>query len=139
LQHSIEYQQPIILISDMDYPRAFVSFPRIAGSGNEIGLSPRPHTKALGTRLFDVILFYFSPAFAHFIIFFLSRFVQSWIEISFSNLRVRIKCFVVKRMRICNTTMAVHGFQNSKKPVFWRRCTSICATISLGGKWILTK
>ena len=39
------------------------------------------------------------------------------IEISISNLRVRIKCFVVKRMRICNTTMAVHGFQNSKKPV----------------------
>jgi hypothetical protein len=23
-------------MSDMDYPRAFVSFPRIAGSGNEI-------------------------------------------------------------------------------------------------------
>jgi hypothetical protein len=36
LQHSIVYQQPIIFIFDMDYPRAFVSFPRIAGSGNEI-------------------------------------------------------------------------------------------------------
>jgi hypothetical protein len=52
---------------------------------------------------------------------------------------VRIKCFVVKRMRICNATMAVHGFQNSKKPVLWRGCTSICATISPRGKWILTK
>jgi hypothetical protein len=30
---------------------------------------------------------------------------------------VRIKCFVVKRIRICNTTMAVNGFQNSKKPI----------------------
>ena len=85
---------------------------------------------------FDVILYYFSPAFGTFHNFFL---VQSWIEISFSNLRVRIKCFVVKRMRICNTTMAVHGFRNSKKPVLWRGSASICATISLGGKWILTK
>jgi hypothetical protein len=76
---------------------------------------------------------------AHFIIFFLSRLVQSWIEISFSNLRVRIKCFVVKGMCICSTTMAVHGFQNTRKPELWRDCTSICATISLGGKWILTK
>jgi hypothetical protein len=25
-------------MSEMDYPRAFVSFPRIAGSGNEIAL-----------------------------------------------------------------------------------------------------
>jgi hypothetical protein len=25
-------------MSDMDYPRAFVSFPRIAGSGNEIAV-----------------------------------------------------------------------------------------------------
>ena len=75
----------------------------------------------------------------YFIIFFLSRFVQSWIEISFCYLRVRIKCFVVKRMRICNTTMAVHGFRNPTKHELWRSCTSICATISLGGKWILTK
>ena len=36
MQRSIVYQQPIIFISDMDYPRAFVSFPMITGSGNEI-------------------------------------------------------------------------------------------------------
>ena len=82
---------------------------------------------------FDVILFYFSPPFAHFIIFFLSRFVQSWIEISFSNLRVRIKCFVVKRMRICNTTMAVHGFQNSKKPILGEVVLQFVQLFRLGG------
>jgi hypothetical protein len=27
----------VFCMSDVDYPRAFVSFPRIAGSGNEIG------------------------------------------------------------------------------------------------------
>jgi hypothetical protein len=38
-------------MSEMDYPRAFVSFPRIAGSGNEIGLPNDKKRKALGTRL----------------------------------------------------------------------------------------
>jgi hypothetical protein len=52
------------------------------------------------------------PFFRTFYNFFL---VPSWIEISFCYLRVRIKCFVVKRMRICNTTMVVHGFRNTTK------------------------
>ena len=77
-----------------------------------------------------------SALLSHISFFFL---VQSWIEISFSYLHVCIKCFVLKRMRICNTTMAVHGFRKTSKPELWRGCTSICATISLGGKWILTK
>ena len=81
----------------------------------------------------------FQPCFRTFRNFFLVQVCPVLVEISFSNLRVRIKCFVVMRMRICNTTMAVHGFRNSKKPVLWRGSTSICATISLGGKWILTK
>jgi hypothetical protein len=85
---------------------------------------------------FDVILFYFSPAFAHFIIFFLS---SPGLRSVFLICACAFKYFVVKRMRICNTTMAVNGFQKSKKPVLWRGCTSICATISLGGKSILTK
>jgi hypothetical protein len=33
----ITFQWPIRFLPETDYPRAFVSFPRIAGSGNEIG------------------------------------------------------------------------------------------------------
>jgi hypothetical protein len=33
----IPYQRPIRFLPEMDYPRASRSFPRIAGSGNEIG------------------------------------------------------------------------------------------------------
>ena len=33
----IPFQWPIRFLPETDYPRAFVSFPRIAGSGNEIG------------------------------------------------------------------------------------------------------
>jgi hypothetical protein len=32
----IPYQRPIGFLPETDYPRAFVSFPRIAGLGNEI-------------------------------------------------------------------------------------------------------
>jgi hypothetical protein len=32
-----------------------------------------------------------------------------------------------------------YAFRNTTKHELWRGCTSICATISLGGKWILTK
>ena len=70
---------------------------------------------------------------AHFIIFFLSRLVQSWIEISFSNLRVRIKCFVVKRMRICNTTMAVHGFEIRRSMNFGEVVLQFVQLFRLGG------
>jgi hypothetical protein len=34
----IPYQRPIRFLPEMDYPRASRSFPRIAGSGNEIGI-----------------------------------------------------------------------------------------------------
>ena len=34
----IPFQWPIRFLPETDYPRAFDSFPRIAGSGNEIGL-----------------------------------------------------------------------------------------------------
>jgi hypothetical protein len=37
----------VFCMSDSDYPRAFVSFPRIAGSGNEIALQKQ---KLLQTR-----------------------------------------------------------------------------------------
>ena len=36
----IPFQWPIRFLPETDYPRAFVSFPRIAGTGNEIGGSP---------------------------------------------------------------------------------------------------
>ena len=43
------FQRPIRILPETDYPRAFVSFPRIAGSGNEIG---GPH---------DIIIFKLDP------------------------------------------------------------------------------
>ena len=36
----IPFQWPIRFLPETDYPRAFVSFPRIAGSGNEIARTP---------------------------------------------------------------------------------------------------
>jgi hypothetical protein len=35
----------------MDYPRAFVSFPRIAGSGNEIGSLPDDRRRDPGNEV----------------------------------------------------------------------------------------
>jgi hypothetical protein len=55
----ISDQQPIIFISEMDYPRAFVSFPRIAGSGNEI--DPISSSKRLFTRTQSPVLRLLSP------------------------------------------------------------------------------
>jgi hypothetical protein len=38
----IPFQRPIRFLPETDYPRAFGSFPRIAGSGNEIAWIPEP-------------------------------------------------------------------------------------------------
>jgi hypothetical protein len=50
---------------------------------SEKPLKCKKHKNIIFLKHSDVILFQFSPSFAHFIYFFLSRFVLSWIEISF--------------------------------------------------------
>jgi hypothetical protein len=52
----IPFQRPIRFLPETDYPRASRSFPRISGSGNEIGIWPEPLVaprvrRALGTRM----------------------------------------------------------------------------------------
>jgi hypothetical protein len=55
----ITYQRPIRFLPETDYPRASNSFPRIAGSGNEIGLeSLRLEYKISDRILFKVQAFF---------------------------------------------------------------------------------
>jgi hypothetical protein len=46
----IPYQRPIRFLPGTDYPRASRSFPRIAGSGNEIGHQLKPNVSIMKTR-----------------------------------------------------------------------------------------